>query len=380
MKRILIMIDSLTCGGAEKSLISLLPFLSEMPYDITLMLSRKGGLFEQYVPSNVRVIDFPNKPSLARRLIYSLSLRLPWNKNRHKAELYWKKIGKYFPKTEEKFDVAIAYQQGFPTFYVKEKVVAPKKLCWINVDLKSAGYSADFCKSFYDGYDKIATVSEVLRDKIVYPKYCSDKNKIFVCWDILNEQFIRDMSKKNPIKKENNTFHITTVGRLVYLKGYDLAIESAEILKEKGINFIWHFVGNGPLYQELQDKICQKGLDNNIILEGEKLNPYPYIAAADIYVQTSRHEGFGITIGEAKILGKPIVSTNFPVVNDQLINGSNGIIVDMTPEEISKGIMNVINNSALRTRLIEAVLSEHNTTSETESKKVISIIENLLCK
>lgn len=155
-----------------------------------------------------------------------------------------------------------------------------------------------------------------------------------------------------------------------------MAIKAARILKDSAVEFVWHFVGGGVIHDQLQANIKSEGLDGLIVLEGEQLNPYPYIAAADIYVQTSRFEGFGLTIGEAKILGKPIVSTNFPVVYNQITDGENGIVVDMTPESIAEGIIILLDDVELREKLIETVKSEHNSTAETESKKVISLIED----
>lgn len=377
MKKILIMIDSLTCGGAEKSLISLLPFIADAGHEITLMLRSRGGLFEQYVPGNIRIETFPYRPSRLSGMIYSLCLRMPFGKTQHAAELYWKTTGRKMPALQTEYDVAIAYQQGFPTFYVAEKVKAKKKICWVNVDLKSAGYSPVFCRRFYERFDRVAAVSDVLRDRIVFPDYVSEKSKVFTCWDILNEALIRRMACERNVKTESdNRIHITTVGRLVPLKGYDMAIKAARILKDSAVEFVWHFVGGGVIHDQLQANIKSEGLDGLIVLEGEQLNPYPYIAAADIYVQTSRFEGFGLTIGEAKILGKPIVSTNFPVVYNQITDGENGIVVDMTPESIAEGIIILLDDVELREKLIETVKSEHNSTAETESKKVISLIED----
>ena len=103
-------------------------------------------------------------------------------------------------------------------------------------------------------------------------------------------------------------------------------------------------------------------------------NPYPYIKAADIYVQSSRFEGFGLTITEAKILGRAIVCTNFPTAFNQLEDGKNGIIVEMTAESIASGIEKLLKDESLRQQLMNATTKEVNTTAMTESKKVMDII------
>lgn len=376
MKRILIMMDSLTCGGAEKSLISLLPFLVKREYRITLMLMHRGGLFERYVPKEVEIVDFPYSVPLFCRLFYSLSLRMPWNRNRHAAEIYWKSIGSHYLSLDDEFDVAIAYQQGFPTFYIAEKVRAKRKFCWVNVDMDSAGYSPKFCRSFYECYDRVVAVSDTLSKMIVTGEYCGERSKIMVCLDILNEQLIKEMSNEFcAFDKTDNTLHITTVGRLVPPKGYDIAIEAAKLLRERGVDFVWHIVGGGGLMAEIERGIAGAELESKVVLEGEQLNPYPYMAACDIYVQTSKFEGFGLTVGEAKILGKPIVSTNFPVIYNQIKDGENGLVVEMNGCAVADGILRLVNDSSLKDKLVGNVCKEHNVTAETESAKVINLIE-----
>ena len=135
------------------------------------------------------------------------------------------------------------------------------------------------------------------------------------------------------------------------------------------------------------------------MLWGMQPNPYPYMAAADIYVQTSRFEGFGLTIAEAKILGKPIVSTNFDVVHDQLKHEVNGLIAEMTPESLAEEVLRFIGVEAslvegeligvegelselngveklseLGRRIVDNVNKEENTTYITEAEKVMKMM------
>ena len=58
-KTLLFVIDSLTIGGAEKSLISLLNMIDSSKYEIDLLLFKKGGDFEKYIPKYVNVLPVP---------------------------------------------------------------------------------------------------------------------------------------------------------------------------------------------------------------------------------------------------------------------------------------------------------------------------------
>ena len=138
---------------------------------------------------------------------------------------------------------------------------------------------------------------------------------------------------------------ILTIGRHVHLKGYDMAIDAAKLLKESGVNFRWYSIGEGELTNQLKKQVKDSGLEKEFIFLGTFTNPYPFVKQCDIYCQPSRFEGFGMAIAEAKILNKPIVVTNFDIVYDQIDNEINGIIADMNSDDISRAIIKFINNS-----------------------------------
>lgn len=373
--KVLFFIDSLTCGGAEKSLVSLLPLLDYTKIDVDLMMVHRGGVFEDYIPEQVNVVDFPNPKGfyceiclLGFRIIRRL---FP---NRHGAEMRWRTMSSAYQVLAKAYDVAIAYQQGFPTYYLSEKVTADKKIAWINVDLEKAGYSADFNRPFYDKMDKIIPVSDLLCEMLKESPFVNS-SKLYTVYDILNVDLIKKMSLERAlVKTAPNELVITTVGRMVVQKGYDLAVEAASILKAKDISFKWYFVGGGGMRPEIERMISDYGLENNIVLVGMTPNPYPYMAMADIYVQTSKFEGFGLTLNEARILNKPVVSTNFSVVYNQIRDGENGLICEMKAESIAENILQLATNLKLREMLIDATRAEVNTTSITEPKKVMNLI------
>lgn len=378
-KNVLFFIESLHCGGAEKSLISLLPLLDYSRLNIDLMLLQRGGVFEQYVPENVHIIDFKQQvhPWLFRIYQTLFSLRLRWNqvtgRKEHGAETRWKTMHRAYTPLKKHYDVAIAYQQGFPSFYIATKVHADKKIAWANVDLTKAGYCAAYNSRFYHGFDSIIAVSDNLRRMLIEEGFIREE-KAIVVQDILNVNLIREMAKQPQRAIQTPKLKLVTVGRMVYQKGYDIAVETAEILRRKGLDFCWYFVGDGVARKEVETLVRKKQLEDYVSLLGEQANPYPFMSAADIYVQTSRFEGFGLTLAEARILGKPAVSTDFPVVHNQITDGINGLIAEMTPESIAQKIIQLAEDHLLRDKIICAISKEENTTANIESAKVNQMI------
>ncbi|MNI97501.1 Alpha-D-kanosaminyltransferase [compost metagenome] len=90
-------------------------------------------------------------------------------------------------------------------------------------------------------------------------------------------------------------------------------------------------------------------------------------------MQPSRYEGKSIAIDEAKILRKPIVVTNFETAKDQINDGTNGLIVGFTEEEISSGIERLMGNRDFRDQIISN-LSEEKLGTEEEICKLYEII------
>lgn len=386
-QQLLFLIDAMGCGGAEKSLISLLPLIDASRYDIDLIImdpehDKHVGEFEKFICPTVNVIDYrlfgTSLFDWLRKFCFyvRLSPQLRLNHHRHGAEIHWRSAHYDYRILDKEYDVAIAYQQGVPTFFLASKVRAKKKIAWINVDVYEAGYDMTYCRQFYDKMDHIVAVSDNLRNLLIMRSPWM-KDKLVTIYDIVNQDLIRLMSHEPaPDMFDNDSVvSIVTTGRLVPQKNYILAVDTARILKDNSVLFKCFFVGEGSDRSKIERHINELGLADEVKLLGFKENPYPYMAKADIYVQTSSFEGFGITIAEAKILQRPVVSTNFDVVYDQITDRENGLIAEMTPESVAEKIQELLDNESLRNKIIKNLERENNTTSLTEIQKFYKLIE-----
>jgi glycosyltransferase involved in cell wall biosynthesis len=383
-KKVLFVIDSLVCGGAEKSLVSLLSLLSRDKYELSIWMRNPVGEFIRLLPDDVEIVESPryNLCESIKLKLATLFYSVMWRYNKvvgkreHHAEILYKCIGWAMKVPDGNWDVVIAYQQGVPTYLVADKFSGCKKLAWINVNIVNAGYNLSFNRQYYDKIDCIVPVSVALQSILqnALPQY---SDRYVVVYDILNPETIRKMASENAsrIKNGSEEYVIVTVGRLAVQKNYIDAVEAAAELKEMGLKFKWYFVGEGSERGNIEKRIKELGVSKNVILLGSQTNPYAFMQQADVYVQTSTFEGFGLTIAEAKILGKPIVSTNFDVVHDQLVHEKNGLIADMTAKSIAENIYIMISDDGLRSRIVEEVKKESNTTYITEIKKVESLID-----
>lgn len=393
-KNILFVIDSLVCAGAEKSLITLLSLMDFEKYNIDLQLFAYGGPLEQFIPKEVNLLkpfkytNFTqlglrkslitsirnrNFKMLSARIKYSLALRKENSGNIKKARLYWENISEVIEKNPKQYDIAISYAQGVPTFYTIDKVDAYKKFAWVNVTYRLQGEERQFQKRYYDRYDKIIAVSDSAKD-IFLENFNEYKNKTEVIYDINDYKMINNLSSMDKGYDDDfDGIRILTIGRLAAQKGYDIALDACKRLNNKKINFRWYVLGVGPLESEIKNFIEENNLNDRFKLLGVRANPYPFIRNCDIYVQTSKFEGFGLAIAEARILNKLVVTTEFDSVYNQMVQRKNGLVVGMDGESVCNGILELLENKKLSKDILEYLKNEKKGNLE-EVKKIYELI------
>ena len=378
-KKILFMVSSMNIGGVEKSLLSLLSVMPKDKYDITVLTLEKKGGFLDYIPSYITVeeaawfkeikpiiMESPqktikkylkeNKVFKILTFIYSYYK----SKNTDNRYIYYKNILKSIPENEDEYDVAIAY--AGPTeiidAYITHKVKAKKKIGWVHFDISKHKINEKLYENLYEKFDKIFTVSNEANKKLneIIP---STVNKSEVLLNIISKELINEMAKEDiNFDNEFDGVKIVTVGRLSKEKGQDLAIKALANLKKDGYKVRWYCVGEGNSREEYESLIKDNKLEEDFILLGATPNPYPYIKNSDIYVQTSRYEGYCLTLAEAKCLCKPIVTTNFTGAYEQIEHGINGIIVSLNEDYIYKNVKCIIDNKYVSYNFIEKLKIE----------------------
>lgn len=379
-KKLLFVIPSLDAGGAEKSLVNLLNTLDFNLVEVDLFLFKHDGLFFNLLPKEVHILPLPNTykvfskslPHSIIGLVKSLKFDLVINrisfainnklyKNYSVAEQKgWKFLKKSFMVLPKKYDAAIAFLEKSSIYFITDLVASTLKIGFIHNDYNKLGLDKNFDQIYFNELHKIVTVSQECADilKKEFPKL---SNKVVVMHNIVSGKLIHKMANEPIHFDTQNT--IVSVGRLHSQKGFDIAIETAKILKSKELRFCWYVIGEGVERQSLQNLINQYHLQENFKLLGLKQNPYPYVKSATIYAQTSRYEGKSIAIDEAMILQKPIVVTNFSTAKDQITHNYNGQIVEMNPNAVANAIIKYIENKDF-TEQIVTNLQQNNYTTE----------------
>ena len=120
------------------------------------------------------------------------------------------------------------------------------------------------------------------------------------------------------------------------------------LLKDSGVKARWYILGEGEKRGELEARIRQLGLEQDFFLPGAVENPYPYMRQADLYVHATRFEGKSIAIQEAQTLGCAIIASDCSGNREQIVQGQDGILCEMTPEGIFRCVKDLLDDEEKR--------------------------------
>lgn len=363
MKKILFVCYGLGIGGIERCLVNLINELDSNLYDIDLLLLN---------PEYDLLDEITNEVTLLDTFKYSMNTENTYNHYKQEKNVlkrinkisryiifrlinkYGQKPWKIFNKVEKQYDIAISYSQnGLTPYYVIDKVNATRKYLWYhNGDYEGTGKKYKLDLEYYSKFDNVVAVSTDCQKKL--SQYFSDmQDKIIVMNNIVDTERIINLANPDAdIEIDKNSFSILTVGRLTKEKGGELAVNVCKKLVDSGFNIKWYWVGDGNQFGFLKELVNKLELGDVFYLLGNKKNPYVYMNQCDLYVQPSKYEAYCTTTNEARILNKPIITTDVGGMRDQFIDKETALIVNGEVDDIYKAVKSLIEDDKYRQKLI----------------------------
>lgn len=397
--RILIYMHYLELGGAERALLGLLHALDPEKVDVDLFLNQHTGEFMPLIPPHVNLLpQLPEYSAIERPMRdivseghISISFRrliAKWHHKRYfrtlpaKARANDESIYQYVfrqvsPSLRDlsylgTYDLAISFMH--PHNIVRDKVRARKKICWIHTDYSTIHVNNALELPVWEAYDFIASISDAASESFsrVFP---SLRAKLFTFENILSSALVRAQSHEDsPVEMicESGRINILSVGRISTPKRFEQVPKICASLRDAGLNFKWYIIGPGD-DSGVRENIAHYGVADCMELLGMKTNPYPYIAACDIYAQPSLYEGKSVTVREAQILCRPVIISDYPTAKDQLNDGTDGIIAPLDIDDFAMSLASMIRDHDLRERL-SSYLRDHEYGNEKEVEKIYEIL------
>lgn len=348
-KKIIFILPQLNVGGVQKTFLNVQRVIDYDKYDVTLYLRKDRQELGNSIDKRIKVIANEDNNKYYRRpravffqiLIFLAGLlglktkkeklddRLKHLIIRYSMNFEYKK---YFAQSE--YDTAVAYVQGYPALLCGKYVNAKEKVLFFHTSVDELH---DVNAFVINDFDKICAIHKEQAD-MIKEWYPSVKDRVFIINNYVNyEDIIKKSREFNVPETEKKV--ICTCGRMTKVKGFDLACKTAKILKDRGIDFLWRFVGDGTERENIERLVKDLGITDNIEFTGIKKNPYPYIASCDIYVQPSYEEAYGLSIKEALLLNRPVITTDTLGGRSLVKNGVNGAICAFDAESAGQEIM-----------------------------------------
>lgn len=353
MKKVLFVTNGMSGGGAEKILRTIIWNLDRKKFEITLCSLHEPSDYIDW-PKDIKYKNIfrHNAKTWAQRLLVTFS-------NKLKLLVYDNFPASYFYRLFMSgiYDTEVAFIEGYSTRIVSGSTnTRSKKLAWLHIDM----FKNHWSKIAYRGdqeeiecYKKFDGIYGVSKDvSCSLSKLFPSLNSTGVIYNPVDESAIVSQSKLNPELRQikRHKFHLVSAGRLVEQKGFDRLIPIIANLIKEGYDIFLQIIGEGTQRSQLEKLISKYNLTENIELVGFKSNPYPYFVNSDVFICSSRSEGFSTVITEALILGIPVVATECAGMRELLGENSEfGIITENSDLALEQGIKTILEPETLLT-------------------------------
>ena len=343
--RLLVLMPSMVGGGAERILINIFNNLSSSQYLIDLVVLEKKGKLWDAIPRHVnkRIIKLPNILSKIGQILY--------------RKYGWTLLLKYYAsKITGNYDVGLSYFDSlYNVLLYSSKAFVTKKIAAIHSSYRSYDNRSRFIKGShfkrmmqrYNEMDHIICVSNEVEKE--FNSFFKQNSKTQVIYNPMNSEDVISKSNSSKIILDSkDVFHFSAIGSLIPVKGFELLIDAARLLKEDGLNFKLNIIGSGQLKEKLSELILDYDLQNFVKLWGFQSNPYGILKESDALVISSKTEGLPTVLCEAMILGKACIVPDITGCREVSNNGEFALQVDRTPQGFFQGMKSIIEDAELR--------------------------------
>lgn len=368
-KKILFLIESLGGGGAEKVLSTLIKYINRERFDITVCVISGGGIYEKEIAEKVRV----------HRVLKSASsysgLGKVWCRIKYQMIYHWLPTWLvyqlFIPKGN---DVEVAFVEGFATRLLASSTNRQtRKIAWVHCDLQNQPWpiwggvfeSLEEEKRAYGKYDSVVCVSKQVES--VMKEYYGLSNTMTI-YNPIDVHGIRQLaSQENEWDVDSSKFNVISVGRLERVKGYDELLPIIGKVRDVGVDVHLWLVGEGTQTASLKGLVKKMNIEDCVTFTGFTKNPYSLMSQMDLFVCSSRAEGFSLVIAEAMILGVPVVSIDCAGPRELINEYGEGVLCD-SYDELEQEI----------TKSYHTKTRQKNCVTSFDAADVISQIEKLL--
>lgn len=390
-KKIVFRSGSLRMGGLERVLIEVLQTIDKEKYNISLIIDDDCGednIFEKDIPKEIKYYFLKSQDLIQKteyykekrknifyKLMYNLYMNLETFIMCRESRKILKKIGE--------IDVLIDFDAGASKYI--DKINAKKKIVWIHNSIPKLKKKKSKIERFgkrLEKYDKVVAICDEMKKELqeIYPKI---KEKIIRIYNPFNFERIEKLKNDDIDLTDNDRKllerkYIVAIARLDSVqKDFSTLIKAFKIVKEKGVEEKLYIIGDGPSRKEIEQEIKKMGLEKEILLLGNRKNPYIWLKNSLFFVHSSKYEGLPTVLIEALICDKMIISSNCPTGPKEILkNESCGELFEVgNYNQLSNLLKKYILNKESKNKFLQEILKRK---EEFNKEKVIKEYEKLI--
>lgn len=339
MRKILFLIPNLAHGGAEKVLVNLVNNLDQNKFDVTVQTLFDVGVNRQYLKPHVHYIPGAKKQFRGNTTLMKF----------FSPEKLYKSV------IHGTYDILVSYLEG-PTSRIIAGCHEPdtKKVAWVHIELPTAKQAAIGFRSpaeaikLYDTFDRLVAVADSVKQTFEKSLYIN--TPLEVLYNTNETEKIKKLAEESvsDVEFECEGVKICSVAKIVHPKGFDRLLSVHKRLLDEGLEHTVFLLGIGEDRERLETEAKKLGVSDTFRFLGFKDNPYKYVRNCDLYVCSSRREGFSTAVTESLIIGTPVVSTDCSGARELLgEHDEYGIVVENSGEGIYKGVKRMLTEPQL---------------------------------
>lgn len=338
--RILFVVANLNMGGAEKSTINIARSLAKDNYRVSIFLLKDEGVLRSELSDSVNIYFGSDGPI------------------RYK---FFTVLWKLFRVIKE-HDIIIGALELLPTYlsYTLAKLLRKKAIGWVHTDLTL--YLSDknmfdnlLARLFYSLSNNIVFVSEGAKSSLYKSSFKHKPSN----WSVIPNSIDVKYYENSIHRESRNRHNLIWYGRYEKVKRLDLLLDVMSILVNRDIRYNLLLIGYGPCEVELREKISNLKLENNVFMLEKQNTLCHFLDKSDVFILTSKYEGFGNVIVESMARGVPVISANCPHGPKEILrNGEFGILVDSDDAlDFSLKVIELCSNQEIYNELSKKSLS-----------------------
>lgn len=368
---------SMEMGGVEKVLLSMLNHLDKQKFELSVGINLHQGELRNAIPSDIKTTFLAKgKEDFSKnKILYYTQLAL------RKCQLNLYKIcpwilHQWIMKNNADVEIATGYTMFDDVLRSANK--KSKKIGWFHSDITFPKLQPIVPKLLQQipKFDYFIFGSQQAHDIFVstYPDVKLPPNQVVL--NAIPIEEIRVKAAQETIQREAVPTFVG-VGRLHSRKGFHTLLEAhAQLLNEGFAHQIW-IIGDGEEYEALRQQIQALGVEKSFLLLGTKMNPYPYIQAADAFIMPSESEGWPLIIAETLILKKPIIATRVGGIPEMIQDRETGLLCEYSIADLAK-TMKIFFEDKDAIHHIEKNLQDID--KKFDNQKIFNTVEDIIIK